>query len=131
MSSKRKPLALYDISDAVEKLRELLGERSVQEIADDFILRAASERFVEIISEATRRIDPEWTRAHPEVPWAKVAGIGNILRHDYEKVKIEVIVRLREADLDILQNAVEALLREHDPEGLALRERLKGAGELQ
>jgi uncharacterized protein with HEPN domain len=23
---------------------------------------------------------------HPEIPWAKVAGIGNVLRHEYEGI---------------------------------------------
>jgi uncharacterized protein with HEPN domain len=28
---------------------------------------------------------------HPEIPWPKVAGIGNILRHEYENVAHDVL----------------------------------------
>ena len=28
---------------------------------------------------------------HPEIPWPKVAGIGNILRHDYQDVAHDVL----------------------------------------
>jgi uncharacterized protein with HEPN domain len=35
---------------------------------------------VEIISEASRHLTDELKARHPEIPWEKVAGIGNILR---------------------------------------------------
>jgi uncharacterized protein with HEPN domain len=85
---------------------------------------------VEIISEASRRINPAWKAEHPEVPWAKVAGIGNVLRHDYRKVSTEVILGLRGINLEVLEQAVSQLLAKYDPEGLALRERLKAEGKL-
>ncbi|HLH50346.1 MAG TPA: HepT-like ribonuclease domain-containing protein [Roseiarcus sp.] len=28
---------------------------------------------------------------HPEIPWPKVAGIGNVLRHDYESIAAPVM----------------------------------------
>jgi uncharacterized protein with HEPN domain len=39
------------------------------------------ERGIEIISEASRRLPPAMKTRHPEIPWSKVAGIGNVLRH--------------------------------------------------
>src|SRR5438876_11972882 len=39
------------------------------------------ERGIEIISEASRRLSDELKAGHPEIPWSKVAGIGNVLRH--------------------------------------------------
>jgi uncharacterized protein with HEPN domain len=38
------------------------------------------ERGLEIISEASRHLDGELKGRHPEVPWRKVADIGNVLR---------------------------------------------------
>lgn len=130
MAEARAPLELYDIEDAVQKLRHVLGDRSVAQIEADFVLRAAAERFVEIISEASRRIHSAWKAEHPEVPWPKIAGIGNVLRHDYRNTRMEVIVGLRDFDLDALEAAVADLMQRYDPEGVALRERLRAAGEL-
>jgi uncharacterized protein with HEPN domain len=31
---------------------------------------------------------------HPEIAWAKVAGIGSVLRHDYERIAPDVIWKL-------------------------------------
>lgn len=130
MSVNRAPLALYDVEEAAGHLRAVLGDHSVEEIESDFVLRAAAERYVEIISEASRSIEPSWKSEHPEVPWTKIAGIGNVLRHRYRAVRMEVIVGLRTADLATLEAAVANLLQKYDPEGLIIRERLRASGEL-
>ncbi|HEX8166016.1 MAG TPA: HepT-like ribonuclease domain-containing protein [Beijerinckiaceae bacterium] len=130
MPEERAPIELYDIEEAVQKLRHVLGDRSFEDIEKDFVLKAAAERFVEIISEASRRIGPDWKAEHPEVPWLKVAGIGNVLRHEYRYVRLQVILELRGIDLDVLEAAVAHLMRKYDPEGVALRERLRASGEL-
>jgi uncharacterized protein with HEPN domain len=41
---------------------------------------------------------------HPHIPWDKVAGIGNILRHSYENVAAPVMWKLAQADLAALEN---------------------------
>jgi uncharacterized protein with HEPN domain len=46
----------------------------------------AITRCLEIISEASRRLSAEMRARHPDIPWRKVAGSGNIYRHDYEDV---------------------------------------------
>src|ERR1035437_9001068 len=35
----------------------------------------------------------------PETPWQKVAGIGNVLRHNYENIAAPFIWKLVQADL--------------------------------
>jgi uncharacterized protein with HEPN domain len=44
------------------------------------------ERSIEIISEASRHLPPEMKAQYPEIPWQQIAGIGNVLRHDYQLV---------------------------------------------
>jgi uncharacterized protein with HEPN domain len=61
------------------------------------------ERGVEIVSEASRRLVDELKARHPEIPWQKVAGIGNLLRHDYESVAAPVMWKLAQADLPPLE----------------------------
>lgn len=61
------------------------------------------ERGIEIISEASRRLSPAVKARHPEIPWPKVAGIGNVLRHEYEEVAPDVlwhVVRDNSSPLD-------------------------------
>ena len=54
---------------------------------------------MEIISEASRHLGAELKARRPTIPWPKVAGIGNILRHDYERIAPDVLWKLAQDDL--------------------------------
>jgi uncharacterized protein with HEPN domain len=58
-----------------------------------------------IISEASRHLADDLKARNPEIPWEKVAGIGNVLRHNYESIAAPVIWKLVQADLPALEKA--------------------------
>ena len=87
MAEERAPLALYHILDAIEDFMEIVGEATVTDLSNNRFQRYAAERCVEIISEASRRLPREWKTEHPLIPWPRIAGIGSVLRHNYEKRK--------------------------------------------
>jgi uncharacterized protein with HEPN domain len=51
------------------------------------MLRRAAERAVQIISEAARALPPELLDRYPNTPWTAIIGIGNILRHEYQRIE--------------------------------------------
>jgi uncharacterized protein with HEPN domain len=57
------------------------------------------ERGIEIVSEASRHLTDDMKARHPEIPWPKVAAIGNVLRHNYENIAAPVIWKLAQTDL--------------------------------
>jgi uncharacterized protein with HEPN domain len=116
MISPRAPLALYHILDAIRDFEGFVGRATAEEISAHRMRRYAAERCVEIISEATRRLPDAWKADHPSIPWSDIAGIGSVLRHDYDDVNLDIIVKLRGSPLDDLRAAVVALLKKHDPE---------------
>ena len=117
MISPRAPLALYHILDAIQDFEGFVGTATAEEIGADRMRRYAAERCVEIISEANRRLPETWKAEHPSIPWSDIAGIGSVLRHDYDDVNLGIIVKLRGASLDDLRAATLALLKKYDPEG--------------
>jgi uncharacterized protein with HEPN domain len=46
----------------------------------------AVTRCLEIISEASRRLSPEFKENFASLPWRDIATAGNYYRHDYEDV---------------------------------------------
>jgi uncharacterized protein with HEPN domain len=123
MADNRVPLALYHILDAIEDFREIVGQATAANLSANRQQRYAAERCIEIISEASRRIPEHWKAEHPSIPWAKIAGIGSVIRHNYENVNPTVIIELRDAPLANLQAAIIALLDKYDPEGKPFRKR--------
>jgi uncharacterized protein with HEPN domain len=94
---------------ATADARRFVEGHTPESFAADAMVRRAVERMVEIISEASRHLPPEMKARHPEVPWRAVAGIGNILRHTYERVEDREIWLVVTRDLDPLQAAIEAM----------------------
>lgn len=78
----------------------------MSELAAARVRYAASERFVEIISEATRRLPDGWKAHHPETPWTDIASIGNVIRHRYDTMDAEIIYDLSGEALDELEQVV-------------------------
>jgi len=78
--------ALEDIHDNIARaVRFVRGLDLVGFIEDDKSFYAAT-RCLEIISEASRRLSPDFRRRFPEIPWKSVAASGIIYRHNYEGV---------------------------------------------
>ena len=77
---------LDDIADAIEQIGSLWDGRSFESLSSDRIATAAFERFLEITSEASRHVPSDLKRRQPEIPWRRVADIGNRLRHAHDGV---------------------------------------------
>ncbi len=46
-------------------------------------------RNFEVIGEAAKRLDDAYRAAHPEIPWRALAGLWDVLTHQYEGVDLE------------------------------------------
>lgn len=102
---------LRDIIDSIDQIDGLLGKKSFSDVYADRICRAAFERFLEILSEASRHIPSEMKDDAPEIPWVDIANIGNHLRHAYHRVDFELLWRIYEdGELAELKAATEQFL---------------------
>lgn len=69
MKSKRSARQrLLDILDAIEKGRSLATGFAPEEFSRSWVHRSATERMVEIISEASRHLPPELKGRFPAIP---------------------------------------------------------------
>jgi uncharacterized protein with HEPN domain len=85
---------LHDIIDAIDQIDRLLKDKTFKDAQTDRVLRAAFERFLEILSEASRHIPPELKELAPDMPWRRIGDIGNHLRHAYQRVDAEILWNL-------------------------------------
>jgi uncharacterized protein with HEPN domain len=106
---------LTDILDAIGHIRSEMAGVTIDAFEGDWRKRWLVERGVEIISEASRRLTDELKLRHPEIPWAKVAGIGNVLRHEYEGISAPVMWKLVQDDLAPLERVCREELAREQP----------------
>jgi uncharacterized protein with HEPN domain len=105
MALRAPNLRLADMIEAIERIRSTVGNINLEEFEGNWRHQWLVQRGVLIISEASRHLSSELKARHPEIPWNKVAGIGNVLRHDYERVAADVIWKLVTIDLPVLETA--------------------------
>ena len=108
----RARFRLGDVIDAITQIDKLLNGKSISDVQSDRPLKAAFERFLEILSEAARHIPEELKNSEPDIEWKRVADIGNHLRHAYHRVDAEILWRLyADGKLQELQDAAARMLK--------------------
>ena len=98
---------LIDIRDNIVLARQWSDGLTIAELSNDKLRFYAVTRALEIISEASRGLDTDVKHRHPELPWADIAGAGNVYRHDYEEIADRLIWETVNADLPPLLAVVE------------------------
>jgi uncharacterized protein with HEPN domain len=101
---------------AIAHIRRLLDGVTFDTFIGNPDQRAACERYIEIVSEASRHIPKEWQEMYgADIPWRSVSDLGNLLRHAYQIVDAAILWEIYENDLDPLQRALEAMIAAYKP----------------
>jgi len=101
---------LTDMKAAISEIRRLLADKKVNDLVADPATRAAFERFLEILSEASRHIPDEWKGEVHHIPWRQVADLGNFIRHVYHRIDLEVLWSIYENDIGPLETVVDEFI---------------------
>jgi len=104
---------LQDILDAIQQIQERIGGGR-QQFENDEMLQVWVVHHLQIIGEAARSISQALRVAHPEIPWASVIAMRNLLVHEYFGIDIEEVWSTAENDLPLLRPLVEAMLAERN-----------------
>ena len=105
---------LDDMLMAIDRIEDAIAEKDFGMFVKDSILKAAVERFIEVISEASKHIPLELTDLYPDVPWPDIRAIGNRLRHDYNRVEDAVIWRTATKSIPELKIVILAMIARVD-----------------
>ncbi|HJR79795.1 MAG TPA: HepT-like ribonuclease domain-containing protein [Anaerolineales bacterium] len=76
---------LWDIREAAREIEEFLRGVKFHEFEKNKVLRYAIERQLLVIGEAAVHISPQFRKKHPEINWARLIELRNVLAHEYGK----------------------------------------------
>jgi uncharacterized protein with HEPN domain len=112
VASRSQLVRLSDILENIDAVAEMAEGVDLGAYRRDVKLRRAVERCVEIISEASRHIPPESKMKYQLQPWEEIAGIGNLLRHHYERIDDFIMWKIATRSLPLLRPVIVAMIEE-------------------
>lgn len=77
---RKDRLYLADILEAIERIDRYTAA-GLEAFDRDELVQTWVVRHLEIIGEAVRSLSPDIKARHPEVPWAVIGRLRNILAH--------------------------------------------------
>ena len=86
----KKDLRVYlaHILECIQKIERYTADGK-DRFMSDAMVQDAVLRNLEVIGEATKRLDDDYRREHPQIPWRAVAGLRDVLIHQYEGVDLD------------------------------------------
>ncbi|SMO94638.1 HepT-like ribonuclease domain-containing protein [Gracilimonas mengyeensis] len=112
--SKRKPdVFLQDILESINRIQQFLEGVSEQEFYENVEKQDAVLRRLEIIGEAVKHLPQHVRNNHPDIPWRQIAGIRDIIIHEYFGVTLEMIWIVATEDIEDLKMKIGKILRDY------------------
>lgn len=99
---KRNELYLQHILECVITIEEYTHEGQ-QAFYESKIIQDAVIKNLEIIGEATKRISKEFREQHIQMPWREMAGLRDVLIHNYFGVDLGIVWNVVEQELPKLK----------------------------
>ncbi len=112
ISAKLPQVRLQHMLENIDGVLDITAGQTISAILESFVLIRATERALQIISEAAKELPPDVRDREPGVPWKNIIGIGNLLRHEYYRLDPAVLDDILTNGLPPLRAAVLRLLEQ-------------------
>jgi len=100
---------LEDILDAIDQI-EVEAVKGRAAFDSSSLIQVWMVHHLMIIGEAVRAIDPAVKQRYPSIPWRQIAGMRNVLVHDYFRINQEIVWETIEKHVPPLKAEVRRIL---------------------
>lgn len=107
-------LRLQDILDAIAKIEAYISEANYEEFLENTMLIDSVNMNLMIIGEATKNLSTEFQNQYTDVDWRNIAGLRNIITHEYFRLNLKLIWDVIENELPKLKEQVKEILEDVD-----------------
>ena len=110
----RDSASLLDIVRAGQLVLQFAQGVDREQLASDVLRQSAILYQISIMGEATKRLSREFRQLHSEVPWDDVAGMRDIIAHQYDRVDLDIVWQVIQRNIPELLDMITPLLPVQD-----------------
>ena len=89
-----------------------MGSHStIEEFSADYKTIAACTQYLSQVGECVSRLDDEFIRAFPQIPWRKLKNLRNQIVHDYDGIQVQIVWDILTKQIQELINNIDNLLQ--------------------
>ncbi len=100
---------LQNILECIVKI-ETYTNSGKQKFMSSDLIQDAVIRNLEIVGEATKRVSQGTKEQHQEIPWRQMAGLRDVLIHDYMGISLKIVWNVVQNELPQLKAKIIELL---------------------
>jgi len=101
--------ALIDIVEAIKLILRYVESVDFDALAANTEKQDAILRRITIIGEATKRLSKDFRAQHPTIPWKEIAGMRDVITHNYDEVDLDEVWTVINENLPQLLAYIESL----------------------
>ena len=103
---KEPKIYLEHILENIERIENNISDLSEAEFSKDVDIQDATLRRLEIIGEAVKNLPLPFRKKYPSIPWKKMAGMRDILIHEYFGVDMYLVWKILTKDIPKLKKQI-------------------------
>jgi uncharacterized protein with HEPN domain len=98
---------IEDILECISKIEEYIKGVSEEDFYKNTQIQDAVLRRLEIIGEAVKKIPEEVRSNYPEIPWKEMAGMRDVLIHEYFGINMKRTWKVAKEDVFDLRGKIQ------------------------
>lgn len=108
----RDEASLLDLFKAGQRALSFAEGLSRADLEIDELRLSAILYQIQIVGEATKRLSIEFREQHSEIPWSRLAGMRDIIAHQYDRIDPDVVWTVIQRSIPELLEMIAPLLPE-------------------
>lgn len=114
MAKKRRDelVFLEDILACIHKIEDYTNGLTEKEFEANSEKQDAVIRRIEIIGEAVKNVSKELRAKNPDIPWKELAGMRDVVIHQYFGVTIALVWRAAISEIPSFKKSIEKIITE-------------------